>query len=421
MFSALANRDYRLLWIGQAASFLGDQFHVIAMAWLVLAITHDPVQLGIVYATVGIPRAVFMLVGGAYADRYSPRTIMLISDAARFVLVGGVAVACLTGTVQLWMIYVMALAYGVLSGFFVPAAEASVPRLLRDAALESGNALLMGVSQLAGFVGPALAGALIAYFGGAANQGADTRQAIFGLGVAFAIDSLSFAVSALTLTIMHPLPALAPHAATHPIHDVAEGLKVVWDNQAIRWLVALTALANFAWSGPYWIGLPVLAHSQFGGDARTYGLVVAACGLGSVIGMGAAAALPTPPGRLLGRVAAGILLVFGLATGAIAFAQDMWVAAALLFVCGIGNGYISVLVLARLQRMTPERLLGRVMSVFMLAVFALAPIAQALGGVVLKSSMPALFLGGAAGIVIAAGLALIKRALWETGEFAEAG
>ena len=164
MFEILKTRDYRLLWTGQSISQLGDQFHLIALPWLVLIVTHDPLQLGLVLALAGIPRALLMLVGGASADRHSPRTIMLISDSLRFIIVGALAVAILTGQVQLWMIYVLAVSFGIVSGFFMPAAEAAVPRLLTHDQLEGGNALMMGAAQLMTFIGPAAAGTLIAVF-----------------------------------------------------------------------------------------------------------------------------------------------------------------------------------------------------------------------------------------------------------------
>ena len=98
MFSALSTRDYRLLWIGQGISHLGDQFHLIALPWLVLTLTHDPFQLGLVLALAGVPRAAVMLLGGAFADRHSPRLIMLISDLLRLVITAALAASILTGT-----------------------------------------------------------------------------------------------------------------------------------------------------------------------------------------------------------------------------------------------------------------------------------------------------------------------------------
>src|SRR5690349_5634334 len=91
MQSVISNRNFRLLWLGQGASLLGDQFYLIAAPWLVLKLTNDPLALGAVLALAGIPRAVFMLAGGAITDRYSPRAIMLVSDILRLGLTAGMA------------------------------------------------------------------------------------------------------------------------------------------------------------------------------------------------------------------------------------------------------------------------------------------------------------------------------------------
>src|SRR5512135_2117593 len=98
----LKNENFRLLWIGQGTSLLGDQFFMIALPWLVLKLTDDPVALGTILALIGVPRAIFMLVGGAFADRYSPRTIMLLSDMLRLALTLLLGVMVLTGWLQLW-------------------------------------------------------------------------------------------------------------------------------------------------------------------------------------------------------------------------------------------------------------------------------------------------------------------------------
>ena len=122
MLRALKDRDYRLLFSGQAVSYLGDQFHLVALPWLVLTLTHDPLQLGFVLAAAGIPRAALMLVGGAWADRFSPRAIMLVSDTLRTVVTFALVAAIASGHPQMWMVYGLAIAFGVVSGFFMPAA-----------------------------------------------------------------------------------------------------------------------------------------------------------------------------------------------------------------------------------------------------------------------------------------------------------
>ncbi len=160
----LSLRDFRLLLAGTSTSLLGDQFALIATPWLVLQLSDDPLALGIVLALGGIPRAVFMLVGGAVTDRVSPRAVMLAADIARGVLTAAMAAAVLTGTVQMWMVYGFALGFGLVAGFAVPAENSIVPRLVRRDDLQAGNAVIMGATQLTSFVGPTLAGTVIASY-----------------------------------------------------------------------------------------------------------------------------------------------------------------------------------------------------------------------------------------------------------------
>lgn len=414
MFSVLKTRDYRLLFVGQAVSHIGDQFDLIALPWLVLTLTHDPLQLGLVLAVAGVPRAALMLVGGAWADRHSPRTIMLASDVLRFALTAALAAAILTGTAQIWMVYALALAFGIVSGFFMPAAEATVPRLLDDEQLESGNSLIMGVNQMAAFLGPAAAGLLIAAFGaGARASGSAVGAAsLAGIGAAFALDSCSFLVSAVFLGLMGRLPALNAHKETHPFSDIIEGLRYAWQSERIRWMVALIALANFLVAGPLLVGIPVLAQSRFLGGAAALGIVMSASGLGSLVGMISAAAVPRPSDRVFSWLVVGLMAGFSVAMGSLGFVRATWVAAALVLAAGVGNGYIAVVLMSSVQRMTHERFLGRVMSLIMLAGFGLMPISQALAGVLVRISPTTLFLGAGAGLGALALMTLVKRSMW---------
>ena len=192
MARVMAVRDFRLLFGGTATSLLGDQFALIATPWLVLTLTGDPMALGIVLALEGIPRAAFILLGGAITDRISPRLVMLISDVIRLVLTALMAFVVFTGAVQIWMLYAFGLGFGLVAGFAIPAENSMVPMLVESQDLQAGNSLIMGVTQLAGFVGPTIAGILI---GGYSNS-------FFGIGLAFALDALSFAVSAACLWLI---------------------------------------------------------------------------------------------------------------------------------------------------------------------------------------------------------------------------
>src|SRR3954447_8489850 len=99
--SPLSVRNFRLLWIGEGISLLGDQFYMIALPWLVLQLTGSALALGTVMALAGIPRALFMLIGGAFVDRFSPRSVMMMSNLARMVLVALLSVLVLTNAIRL--------------------------------------------------------------------------------------------------------------------------------------------------------------------------------------------------------------------------------------------------------------------------------------------------------------------------------
>jgi MFS family permease len=411
MLSALKGREYRLLWIGQAVSHLGDQFHLIALPWLVLTLTHDPFQLGLVLALAGIPRAAVMLIGGAFADRHSPRVIMLVSDALRFVIAGALAVSILTGSVQLWMVYALAAGFGVVSGFFMPAAEASLPRLLEDKQLEAGNALMMGADQLMSFVGPALAGVVIALFGASHVAGA-TAGSLTGVGVAFGVDALSFAVSAAMLALMHALPALAAGDGAHPLAAVAAGLRFTFRRPVFLWMLGLIAGVNLLLIGPLMVGIPVLAQTRFTQGAAAFGMLMAAFGLGSLAGMIAAGTLPRPSSRSFSALIVVLFVGFGLVIGALAFITSAWVGAALLALLGVGDGYVAVTLMTTVQRVTPPAMLGRVMSLLMLAMLGVQPISTAVSGAVIGLGADVLFAGCGAGVLAIAFVAWAFRRSW---------
>jgi MFS family permease len=407
MLEVLKNREYRLLWIGQGVSHLGDQFHLIALPWLVLAITNDPLQLGLVMALAGIPRALVMLFGGAIADRISPRLLMLGSDLVRLVITAGLVTVLATGAVRLWMIYALAISFGLISGIFLPAAEATLPRVVQERQLAGGNSLMMIADQVAQFVGPALAGSVIALL---AHGVATSPAGMTGIAIAFAVDAVSFAVGAFTLFLMRPVAGFG--SERHPLRDIADGVRFVWNDVTIRTLVLVIALANLMLTGPLLVGLPVLAQQRLPEGAAAYGVVLSGYALGNLIGM-ALAGIWRPNARQLGWIGFAIFPFLGAIYSVIGLIDSTVLAAALMVVGGVGNGYLAIIVITQLQQMTPKPFLGRVMSVVMLSMYGLGPISQIVAGWALQFSVGGLFLGASAGLIIPAVIALRHRSMWD--------
>ncbi|MGB8212297.1 MAG: MFS transporter [Anaerolineales bacterium] len=384
-------RDFRLLFSGSTTSQLGDQFALIATPWLVLKLTGNPLILGIVLALEGIPRAVFMLLGGAITDRISPRLIMLISDVIRFILTVLMALVVFTGTVQMWMVYAFGLGFGLVAGFAIPAGNSIVPMLVEQQDLQGGNSVMMGAGQLVGFVGPTIAGILIGQY----------SKSLFGIGLAFALDALSFAVSAITLWIMrgggkHQLAASAEKESVWA--SILAGIKYLWDDKPLRLMFLVIMAVNFLFVGPIMVGIPVLANQRLREGALAFGLLMSAYSGGNLAGYLLAGALPRPTRNTMQVFLITLLTFFGLVLGSFGFIRSTWVDFALMLLLGLGNGYISITLFTWMQLRTPKAMLGRMMSMMMLSNTGLIPISQAISGAVSKWSLTILFVG--AGVLI---------------------
>lgn len=392
MLRVMSLRDFRLLFAGATTSLLGDQFALIATPWLVLQLTHDPLALGFVLALEGIPRALFMLVGGAITDRMSPRLIMLLSDAIRFVLTGLMAFVVFTGIVQPWMLYAFGLAFGLVAGFAIPAENSIVPMLVAEQDLQAGNSLMMGAAQLVGFLGPTIAGVLIGRY----------AEASYGVGLAFAVDAFSFAVSAACLWLLRGGRRTSPeHAAAEKNlwGSIGEGIHYVWTDKPLRLIFLVILALNFLLVGPLLVGIPVLASQRLQEGAVAFGLLISAYAGGNLGGYLIAGAVPKPGAKAMEVILVGLLGAFGVVIGSLALIPYTWLDFTLLLLLGLGNGYAGLLLFTWMQLRTPREMLGRMMSLFMFANIGLTPVSQAVSGAVSSWDLSLLFLG-AGGLVI---------------------
>jgi MFS family permease len=388
-------RDFRLMFLGETISLVGDNFHFVALAWLTLQLTGSGLALGTVLMVAAIPRAVFMLLGGALSDRFSPRSLMLYSNALRALVVGIVATLVLTGRIELWQLYIMGGIFGVVDALFYPAINTIVPMLVDEPALPPANALMQGSQQFATLVGPAVAGVVVAWV---------------QTGPAFAFDAISFAIAAGALLLVvggrrAPKPATggSEDAAPTLLGTIAEGFRYARADPAVRALILLTAAFNFAFTGPANVGLVFLADHVLGGGSVTFGLLVSALGAGALAGaIGAGSFVRMPR---LGTVVLSIAVGLGIAFGLLGVAPNVPVAAALAAAVGLGAGFLNVHIISWLQGRTAEEMRGRVMSMVMLGSVGLAPVSYALAGLVVDLGPISLMFGVAGAIVVVAALA----------------
>lgn len=207
-------RDFRLLWMGQSASTVGDALVLVAVGLYVTRLTGDPADVGVVLGAYSLPLVLFVLLGGVVADRLPRERVMIASDVVRCVLHGTLALLIATGVVQIWHMVVIGALFGTAEAFFRPAYTGLVPQTVDEDDIQPAQALT-GVSQeVAEIVGPALATALVLGVGGAA---------------AFAVDAATFAFSAVLLRRIHPRQRGDRGAATSVLVELREGWVAVRD------------------------------------------------------------------------------------------------------------------------------------------------------------------------------------------------
>lgn len=399
----LANRDFRLLWIGEAISLLGDQFHMIALPWLVLQLTGDAFMMGTVLALAAVPRAIFMLIGGAITDRYSSRNVMLLSNIARMILVIILSVTILTGTIDMGLIYLISLLFGLADAFYFPASQSIVPSLVSKTLLQSANAIVQGTVQISVFLGPMLAGILISLLSTSTPTVAGAPE-ISGIGIAFGFDALTFVFSALTLWMMSNTlesdKVDDDNSEQSILSSIRDGFQYIWNDSLLRKVFVVSVGINFLVNGPLTVGIPVLADTQYPEGAAAFGIIISGFGGGALLGIIMAGALPRPKSAYMGTLIMVAVSTLGIAEVALVATHSTALATLAVAIAGAGNGYINVTLFTWIQSVTPPHMLGRMMSVFMFAGVGTSPLGHAMTGALLTIS-PVLTFAGAGILVIA--------------------
>jgi MFS family permease len=391
--SVFAIPNFRLLFGGSMISAVGDQFTLVALPWLVLKLTGDPAALGLVLAAMALPRAVFMLIGGAVVDRMSPRRVLLGARAVNALLVTLLAALVLVGAIQMWMIYVIALGIGLSTAFAYPSASAILPQLVEPQQLQPANALFMAMRQLSMIVGPAIAG-LVITVGAHGNHGNDFADAT-GLGLAFGIDAVSFLFSLGSLLLIrirgdrHPTPVVGGVLA-----NVASGVRTIWADLPLRAFILYAGFVSVFVGGPLQVGLPVLANTRLDLGAASLGILMTANGTGMLLGSTLSGLAARWVKGRLGLLVLTVDSVVGLALAALALVHSTVGGAVLLAVTGALAGIAQIAIISWIQQRVAPEMMGRTMSVLMFTFMGLGPLSAAVAGSLLKMiSLPELFVG----------------------------
>ena len=388
--TALKYPNYRLWFWSQLVSLFGMWMESTALGFLVFDLTKSPAYLGLVGFVAGVPTWLFMLYAGVIADRVPRRTLLMITQTAMMILAFAIAGLTFLHWVRPWHILVMAFLLGTANAFEAPARQSFVLEMVGAEDMTNAIALNSAMFNTAMAVGP-MAGGL--------------TYALFGPAWCFAINGVSFLAVIAALKRMRLEPFVPKAGRASALADLKEGLKFVAAHPLIRTIVGLIGVVSlFGFS--FVTLLPAWSVDILGGDARTNGFLQSARGAGAL----AAALLIASLGRFGFR---GRLLTFGtfalpVATAAFALARWTPLSLALIFGSGLSTILVFNLSNALVQSHSPDALRGRIMSIYTLTFFGLAPVgalaiglaAERFGQAAAILAATAVMLGAAAGISV---------------------
>ena len=374
-----------------AVSLLGDGIFIVAVAWQAYIISDRPVSLAYVGVATSAPQVALLLVGGAVSDRFPRRALLFWADVARGLAVAGLALVLALGEAHLYQLCVVGAVIGTATAFASPALDALVPQLVPEDELTQANAIDQFVRPTAiQLAGPALGGLAVA--------------TLHPWG-AFALDAATFAFSAFCVIRMAPLPG--PHAASSLRQDVADGLRYV---RGHVWLWGTFVCATFTYLlfiGPTQVLLPYIVRNTLHQGASTYGAVLAAGGVGAVMG-----AILTGRRRYPRRPMLWIYGWWTLATLVVAgygVATNSWGLAAAALVVNGAEAVGAVIWATLKQRRVANAMLGRVSSIDWCISTALLPLSYALTAPVANVLGPrqTLVLAGTLGAAVTLGFLFV--------------
>jgi MFS family permease len=349
----LRNRDFLLLWTGQTLSAVGDPVFPVAIAFLVMDRHLGVAGLGAVFAARSFAVVLAVLFGGVLADRLKRKHVMIGADLLRAgALLGIVLLANSAGSA---LVSMFAFVIGLGEAMFRPAYSALVPTLLPAAHLQMANSLTSVSSRTAAFVGPALAGVLVA---------------VVGPRTSLAIDAVTFLASVLTLWKVAERSGPAGTVGQSILAQAREGVRVILRRRWVAIEIGVSALQVGLSLAPWLVLLPVIASGWLGGESA-YGTLLTAMGGGALIGALVAGRLRV---RGTGVVACLSLLPFSLALTALAVHAPLPVLVVLHVVAGMGVEIYGVLWVSAVQLEFEPAVLGRVFAVDELGSKVLLPL-----------------------------------------------
>ena len=388
---AFRHRNYRLFFGGQAISLVGTWMQQVAQGWLVLQLTGDPFALGLVAAAQFTPVLILGLFGGIVADQLPKRRTLIFTQVSAAALALVLFALSATGVVQVWHVIVLAVLLGVVNAVDMPTRQAFAVEMVgrEDVANAVGlNSALFNASRI---LGPALAGLTIG---------------AFSISIAFLLNGLSyFAVIAGYFAMrdddLRPTPQLdRPRSVSDVVETLAEGLSYVRRTSIVLLAISVVgAVATFGMN--FSVLTPPLAQDVLHSDASGYGFLMSASGLGS---LAAALGIAFASRARTAAIAWGAI-VLGAAEVVLGLSRSFPLSMVAMLAVGFGGIAMAATANTAIQLTVPDRLRGRVMSVYTTVFAGSTPIGGLLlGAIASRFGVPeALLIGGVVSLIVGLG------------------
>ncbi|NUT43481.1 MAG: MFS transporter [Thermoactinospora sp.] len=386
MFRSLKIFNYRLFAIGSVISNVGGWMQRTAQDWLVLDLTNGSgVALGTATALQFAPMVIFGMFGGMMADRYPKRQLLIVAQALMAVLALAMGVLAVTGTAQVWHVYVMALVLGLISCAEVPTRQAFVVEMVGRRDLPNAIALNASSFNLARVVGPAVAGVLM-----------------FAMeaGPIFLLNALTFAGVISSLVFMRKAELNPAEPVPRAKGQLREGLRYVLANEALLFPVLLIGFVSM-FAQAFMTSIALMAREVFGSGASSFGLASTMFAVGALGGALLAARRTRPSRKLL----YGGAVTFGVATAVAGLMPSYALYLAVLVPAGVALITVNTAANASVQLATSPEMRGRVMGIYFLAFTAGAPVGAWMLGWLSELASPRV------GVVLAGSLVLVGTGL----------
>src|SRR3989344_435005 len=381
IFPALAHRNFQLYVFGLSISLVGFWLHQVAIGWLVFQLTHSAFWVGTTAAIGGLPFLFFTTFAGVYIDKLNKQKLLVVTQVAEAAIAFTLGILVLTNIASLPAILLLVFANGIIGSIDLPARLTFIVEMVGKRDLPSAIPINNSLFNAARFVGPAIAGGLIAAYGAAWP---------------FILNGVSFLAGIWAIMLIKPVFRHEPDIDTHPLQSLKDGLKFSFTTPKIFYFTLLAFFtAVFIW--PFQTLMPPIAQNVFSSGANGLGTLLSSAGAGSLAGAIFTSANSRRENKIPFILAGLIISSLGLIL--FSLNRNFALAHLFLFVSGFGTLMMVSTLNSLVQLNSPDQMRARVMAVYLTMFVGMMPLGNQLAGIV-ASRTSAIFTVGLGGVLM---------------------